>query len=64
MDQRFCRPVGFLAVLAACPVIVTLLYRAAPSSGTPGAGENTESPRLVGANMVKKSVGLEQDFVV
>jgi hypothetical protein len=40
MAERFYRPVGFPAVFAASPMIVTLLQRATPSTGTPGAGEN------------------------
>jgi len=64
MDKRFCRPVGFLAVFAASPMMVTLLHRATPSSGTPGAGENRESSRLSGAHMIKKLVGLELYFVI
>jgi hypothetical protein len=64
MDKRFCRPVGFLPVFAASPMIVTLLHRATPSSAIPGAGETRESSRLSGAHMVKKLVGLELAFVV
>jgi hypothetical protein len=44
--------------------IVTPLHRATPSSGIPGAGENTERQRPSGANMVKKLVGLDLHFVV
>ena len=64
MDKRFCRPVGFVAVLATSPMIVTLLHRATPSSRTPGPGENREVQWPSGANMVKKLIGLELYFVI